>query len=174
MAITSLKLYTSAVLEANLLPPPKPKPEWYEIMDQLASISCDHYRSIIRGEPDFVPYFRAATPEMELGKLPLGSRPSKRKPNGGVESLRAIPWIFAWTQNRLMLPSWLGTGVALKQVIKEGKEPLLNEMSSQWPFFRTRVNMLEMVFLKADQWLAEYYDRRLVPESLWGLSYNFV
>jgi len=170
VAITSLKLYTSAVLEANLLPPPKPKPEWCETMDQLASISCDHYRSIIRGEPDFVPYFRAATPEMELGKLPLGSRPSKRKPNGGVESLRAIPWIFAWTQNRLMLPSWLGASVALKQAIKEGKEPLLNEMSSQWPFFRTRLNMLEMVFLKADQWLAEYYDRRLVPESLWGLG----
>ncbi|MFC3912612.1 phosphoenolpyruvate carboxylase [Pseudaeromonas sharmana] len=170
VAITSLKLYTSAVLEANLLPPPKPKREWCEVMEQLSQISCDHYRSIIRGEPDFVPYFRAATPEMELGKLPLGSRPSKRKPNGGVESLRAIPWIFAWTQNRLMLPSWLGTHIALNTVVAEGKEPLLVEMSKEWPFFRTRLEMLEMVFLKADHWLSEYYDQRLAPESLWPLG----
>ncbi len=170
VAITSLKLYTSAVLEANLLPPPKPKREWCEVMEQLAQVSCDHYRSIIRDEPDFVPYFRAATPEMELGKLPLGSRPSKRKPNGGVESLRAIPWIFAWTQNRLMLPSWLGTHVALNSVIDDGKKHLLIEMSKEWPFFRTRLEMLEMVFLKADLWLSEYYDQRLAPEALWPLG----
>jgi phosphoenolpyruvate carboxylase len=170
VAITSLKLYTSAVLEANLLPPPKPKREWCEVMEQLAQVSCDHYRSIIRDEPDFVPYFRAATPEMELGKLPLGSRPSKRKPNGGVESLRAIPWIFAWTQNRLMLPSWLGTHIALNSVIDDGKKHLLIEMSKEWPFFRTRLEMLEMVFLKADMWLSEYYDQRLAPEALWPLG----
>ena len=170
VAITSLKLYTSAVLEANLLPPPKPKREWCEVMEQLAQVSCDHYRSIIRDEPDFVPYFRAATPEMELGKLPLGSRPSKRKPNGGVESLRAIPWIFAWTQNRLMLPSWLGTHIALNTVVAQGKEELLIEMSKEWPFFRTRLEMLEMVFLKADMWLSEYYDQRLAPENLWPLG----
>lgn len=170
VAITSLKLYTSAVLEANLLPPPKPKQEWCEVMEQLSQISCDHYRSVIWGEPDFVPYFRAATPEMELGKLPLGSRPSKRKPNGGVESLRAIPWIFAWTQNRLMLPSWLGTHVAMNTVLKDGKEALLREMSTEWPFFRTRLEMLEMVFLKADEWLSEYYDQRLAPQNLWPLG----
>ena len=82
------------MLEANLLPPAKPKQAWCDLMEQLAQVSCDHYRSIIRDEPDFVPYFRAATPEMELGKLPLGSRPSKRKPNGGVESLRAISYNF--------------------------------------------------------------------------------
>ncbi|MGL4206681.1 MAG: phosphoenolpyruvate carboxylase, partial [Aeromonadaceae bacterium] len=170
VAITSLKLYTSAVLEANLLPPPKPKQEWCEVMEQLAQVSCDHYRSIIRGEANFVPYFRAATPEMELGKLPLGSRPSKRKPNGGIESLRAIPWIFAWTQNRLMLPAWLGTGEAINAALADGKEALLVEMSKEWPFFRTRLEMLEMVFLKADLWLSEYYDQRLVPEELWPLG----
>lgn len=170
VAMTSLKLYTSAVLEANLLPPQKPKREWCEVMEQLARISCDHYRSIIRGEPDFVPYFRAATPEMELGKLPLGSRPSKRKPNGGVESLRAIPWIFAWTQNRMMLPAWLGTNVALEAIIADGKEHLLVEMSKEWTFFRTRLEMLEMVFLKADLWLSEYYEQRLVPDNLWPLG----
>ena len=170
VAIHNFKLYASAVLEANLLPPPKPKAEWYTVMDTLSDISCQHYRSVVREEPDFVPYFRAATPEMELGKLPLGSRPSKRKPNGGVESLRAIPWIFAWTQNRLMLPSWLGAHVALQAVIDDGKEALLQEMDQQWPFFHTRLEMLEMVFLKSDLWLAEYYDQRLASENLWPLG----
>ena len=170
VAIHNFKLYTSAVLEANLLPPPKPKAEWYSIMDQLSEVSCAHYRSVVREEPDFVPYFRAATPELELGKLPLGSRPSKRKPNGGVESLRAIPWIFAWTQNRLMLPSWLGANKGLEAVIADGKSGLLHEMDQEWPFFRTRLEMLEMVFLKADLWLAEYYDLRLVPEELLSLG----
>ncbi|WP_409421788.1 phosphoenolpyruvate carboxylase [Pseudaeromonas sp. ZJS20] len=170
VAITSLKLYTSAVLEANLLPPAKPKQAWCDLMEQLAQVSCDHYRSVIRDEPDFVPYFRASTPEMELGKLPLGSRPSKRKPNGGVESLRAIPWIFAWTQNRLMLPAWLGTHAALEQAIADGHEELLREMSREWFFFRTRLEMLEMVFLKADLGLSEYYDHRLAPEALWPLG----
>ena len=170
VAIHNFKLYTSAVLEANLLPPPKPKAEWYAVMDKLSEISCAHYRSVVREEPDFVPYFRAATPELELGKLPLGSRPSKRKPNGGVESLRAIPWIFAWTQNRLMLPSWLGAHIALQAVIDDGNADLLKAMDQEWPFFHTRLEMLEMVFLKADLWLAEYYDLRLAPESLWPLG----
>ncbi|NEX81534.1 phosphoenolpyruvate carboxylase [Aeromonas rivipollensis] len=170
VAIHSLNLYTSAVLEGNLLPPPKPKECWRAVMEQLATVSCDHYRSIVRGHPDFVPYFRAATPEMELGKLPLGSRPAKRKPNGGVESLRAIPWIFAWTQNRLMLPAWLGAHKGLQQAIDDGQKSVLDEMSRQWPFFRTRLEMLEMVFLKADLWLAEYYDTRLVPQELWALG----
>ena len=170
VAITSLKLYTSAVLEANLLPPPKPKQAWCEVMEQLAEVSCNHYRSVVRGEPNFVPYFRAATPEMELGKLPLGSRPSKRKPNGGVESLRAIPWIFAWTQNRLMLPAWLGAGTALQKVVEDGKQSELEAMCRDWPFFSTRLGMLEMVFAKADLWLAEYYDQRLVKKELWPLG----
>ncbi|MBL1377708.1 phosphoenolpyruvate carboxylase [Zobellella iuensis] len=166
IAIDSLALYASAVLEANLLPPPEPEPQWRELMDTMARVSCDHYRSLIRGEPDFVPYFRAATPELELGKLPLGSRPAKRKPDGGVESLRAIPWIFAWTQNRLMLPAWLGAHKGLEQAIKDGQENTLVAMNKRWPFFRARLDMLEMVFLKADLGLAAYYDSVLVPEAL--------
>lgn len=94
VTISSLAMYASASLEANLLPPPEPKPEWAAIMDRLSDISCEMYRDYVREQPDFVPYFRAATPEQELGKLPLGSRPAKRRPTGGVETLRAIPWIF--------------------------------------------------------------------------------
>lgn len=170
VAVSSLDLYASAILEANLCPPPEPKQEWRDVMDKGSEISCDIYRGIVRGEPDFVPYFRAATPEQELSKLPLGSRPAKRNPNGGVESLRAIPWIFAWMQNRLMLPAWLGAGQALQQLIEQGNEALLKEMCTEWPFFSTRIGMLEMVFSKADLWLAEHYDQRLVPQYLHRLG----
>lgn len=171
VTISSLALYASAILEANLLPPPEPKNEWKSVMDSLSDVSCAMYRDYVREQPDFVPYFRAATPEQELGKLPLGSRPAKRRPTGGVETLRAIPWIFAWTQNRLMLPAWLGAGAALKHVIEqEGKQSVLDEMWQQWPFFNTRIAMLEMVYAKADLWLAEYYDHRLVEERLWPLG----
>lgn len=170
VAVESLDLYASAILEANLFPPPEPQQAWRDIMDQASAISCEIYRGIVRGEPDFVPYFRSATPELELAKLPLGSRPAKRNPNGGVESLRAIPWIFAWMQNRLMLPAWLGAGKALQQLIEQGSEARLKEMCSQWPFFSTRVGMLEMVFSKADLWLAEHYDQRLVPSHLHRLG----
>lgn len=170
LAQRSLALYASAVLEGVLLPPPEPKAQWRELMAQLASTSCEAYRAVVRHHPEFVPYFRAATPELELGQLPLGSRPPKRNPNGGVESLRAIPWIFAWSQNRLMLPAWLGAGSALAEVVKQGGTELLHEMRAQWPFFATRLSMLEMVYLKADAQIAEYYDEKLVPEHLKGLG----
>ena len=170
VTISSLSLYTNAILEANLLPPPAPKQEWRDLMDELSDVSCDMYRGYVRENKDFVPYFRSATPELELGKLPLGSRPAKRKPNGGVESLRAIPWIFAWTQNRLMLPAWLGAGAALQAAVDEGKQSTLETMCRDWPFFSTRIGMLEMVFAKSDLWLAEYYDQRLVDENLWPLG----
>ena len=172
VAVDTLNLYASAVLEANLLPPPEPKQSWRDVMDKGSEISCEIYRGVVRGEPDFVPYFRAATPEQELAKLPLGSRPSKRNPNGGVESLRAIPWIFAWMQNRLMLPAWLGAGAALRTMIEAGDEATIKEMSKEWPFFSTRIGMLEMVFSKADLWLAEYYDQRLVAKELQRLGQN--
>lgn len=170
VTISSLSLYTSAILEANLLPPPEPKQDWIRIMEELSAISCEMYRGYIRENKEFVPYFRSATPELELGKLPLGSRPAKRRPNGGVESLRAIPWIFAWTQNRLMLPAWLGAGAALQKVVEDGKQDILETMCRDWPFFSTRLGMLEMVFAKADLWLAEYYDQRLVTSELWPLG----
>lgn len=170
VAINSLMLYASATLEASLLPPPVPEQSWRDMMDQLAEDSLQTYRGMVRQEEDFVPYFRAVTPEQELAKLPLGSRPAKRNPNGGVESLRAIPWIFAWTQIRLMLPTWLGCGVALKNALDNGQRETLEEMIAQWPFFRARLEMLEMVFMKTDPKLAEYYEDRLVPTGLQHLG----
>ncbi|MCW9718483.1 phosphoenolpyruvate carboxylase [Avibacterium sp. 21-599] len=170
VAVGSLDLYASAIFEANLLPPPEPKRAWREVMDELSRTSCDIYRRVVRGDKDFVPYFRSATPEQELSKLPLGSRPAKRNPNGGVESLRAIPWIFAWMQNRLMLPAWLGAGASVRLAIEQGKGNIIEEMCKQWPFFSTRIGMLEMVFSKTDTWLSEHYDQHLVKPELWYLG----
>jgi phosphoenolpyruvate carboxylase len=139
-------------------------------MDVLSEVSCESYRNVVRGSEEFVPYFRAATPELELGKLPLGSRPAKRNPNGGVESLRAIPWIFAWSQNRLLLPAWLGAGEAIQYSIDKGHAQLLEDMCREWPFFSTRLGMLEMVYTKTNVGIAEYYDQRLTDKSLWPLG----
>lgn len=164
VALQSLNIYAGAVLQSNLLPPPEPKPQWREVMKLISEESCEHYRNVVRHDENFVPYFRMATPELELSKLPLGSRPAKRNPNGGVESLRAIPWIFAWSQNRLMLPAWLGALTSLKAALNKYGAETLNEMSLQWPFFRSRLEMLEMVFSKADCWLSEHYDNALVED----------
>ncbi len=166
VAVQSLMRYASATLEATLLPPPVPEEAWRAVMDQLSADSVQVYRGMVREEPDFVPYFRAITPEMELSKLPLGSRPAKRKADGGIESLRAIPWIFAWTQIRLMLPTWLGFGEALHNALDDGQRTVLEDMASNWPFFRSRLDMLEMVFMKTDPQLARYYEEQLVPANL--------
>ncbi len=165
-AIKTLALYTSAILQANLLEPPRPDSEWRDVMDSVADSSCRYYRAVVRGEENFVAYFRQATPEQELAKLPLGSRPARRAGSGGIESLRAIPWIFAWSQNRLMLPAWLGAGKALQHMLDASQDKLLNEMAAQWPFFATRLSMLEMVFAKADSNLSAYYDSKLVDPEL--------
>ncbi|MBI6738682.1 phosphoenolpyruvate carboxylase [Pseudomonas syringae] len=169
IAEQNLNLYLAAVLEATLLPPPPPQPAWRTMMDQMAGDGVSAYRAVVRENPEFVEYFRQATPEQELGRLPLGSRPAKRR-EGGVESLRAIPWIFAWTQTRLMLPAWLGWEAALSKALERGEGEVLAQMREQWPFFRTRIDMLEMVLAKADADIARLYDERLVSAELQHLG----
>lgn len=170
LALRTLESYTSAVLEATLVPPPEPKAEWRELIQQLADDSVGGYREIVRDTPQFVPYFRAATPEQELGELAIGSRPARRRAEGGIESLRAIPWIFAWTQNRLLLPAWLGVGVALREALDNGLGPKLTEMITEWPFFAATLNLVEMVIAKADPNIAACYDAGLVPAELQPLG----
>lgn len=115
IAIRQLEIYTTAVLLSTLKPPePETREEIRRTMEQMSETSCRAYREIVQEHPQFITYFRQATPEAELGNLNIGSRPSRRKKDGGISSLRAIPWIFAWTQTRLNLPGWLGVGVALK------------------------------------------------------------
>ncbi|GHE21936.1 phosphoenolpyruvate carboxylase [Halomonas urumqiensis] len=174
IALRSMEIYACAVLEATLLPPPAPEAHWREEMDRLAEVAHAAYVGVVREDPDFVPYFRSVTPEGSLGRLPLGSRPTKRRQDGGVETLRAIPWIFAWTQTRLMLPAWLGSGEAFaRRLDEEGGLEVLQEMRENWPFFGTYLDMLEMLLAKADVGIAAYYEHRLVDEpSLKALGEN--
>ncbi|AWB66357.1 phosphoenolpyruvate carboxylase [Saccharobesus litoralis] len=169
LAVRSLHLYASAILESLITPPPAPKQEWRDLMDQMAEQSCDVYRDYIRGQDAFVRYFRQATPEQELSSLPLGSRPSKRKSDGGIESLRAIPWIFAWSQNRLVVPSWLGLGQAIADFYQENAG-LMREMLTNWPYFKARISLTEMVYLKSDSDISALYDSELVEPELQDLG----
>lgn len=164
IALQNLEIYTAATLEATLLPPPEPKKEWRELMNQMTDLSVQVYRQTVRENPNFVSYLRTVTPELELQMLPLGSRPAKRKVSGGIESLRAIPWVFAWTQIRLMLPAWLGTGTAINQVHEQYKMTL-DEMLAQWPYFQTLIDMLEMVLSKSDADIALYYESHLTQDQ---------
>ena len=123
IAERTLDIYTAAVLREQFRDGPgldgaqadddEVPRAWRERMEAMSAASCDAYRYVVRGEPRFVPYFKKATPEQELGRLKIGSRPTKRNPKGGVESLRAIPWQFAWSQTRCHLPAWLGVAEAL-------------------------------------------------------------
>ncbi|WP_180053064.1 MULTISPECIES: phosphoenolpyruvate carboxylase [unclassified Acinetobacter] len=165
IALQNLEIYTAATLEATLLPPPEPKPEWRDLMHKMTDLSVQVYRQTVRENPHFVKYLRTVTPELELQMLPLGSRPAKRKVSGGIESLRAIPWVFAWTQIRLMLPAWLGTGAALNEVLDQGQRTILDEMLTEWPYFQTLIDMLEMVLSKADSNVALYYESHLTQDE---------
>lgn len=164
IAIRNLELYAAATLEATLLPPPAAKPEWRELMTRMTQTSLTVYKETVRDEPEFIRYLRTVTPELELQMLPLGSRPARRQMTGGIESLRAIPWVFAWTQVRLMLPAWLGTGRALNNAMDEGFTPIIHEMRKDWPYFQTVLDMLEMVLAKSDSAIAAYYEAHLTDD----------
>lgn len=165
LAMKTLETYTTAVLKADLTDSVAVKAEWRSLMDRLSEISCSKYREIVHKDPRFVQYFRQATPEQELGLLNIGSRPQKRK-EGGVESLRAIPWVFAWTQTRLHLPVWLGLGTALQAGMNEENGPaLMREMYDTWPFFHSFFDLIEMVLAKADPHISSRYDDVLVQSD---------
>ena len=158
IAVQTLTAYVQSVMQATLNPGNAPRPEHVQAMHSLASNSVKSYRALVKDHPDFVEYFRQVTPEGALGKLPLGSRPAKRKIDGGIESLRAIPWIFAWMQIRLMLPAWLGSDEALADAMRDGRADILREMYAEWPFFQVYIDMLEMVLAKSDPDIAAHYE----------------
>ena len=168
IAVESFELYGNATLEATLRPPAAPGPEQRLMMDRLAALAAAAYRRVVHADPAFLRYFETATPVRELSRLNIGSRPAKRQAGGleGLSNLRAIPWIFAWTQTRLHLPAWLGAGEALTAVFEEGGEPALQALCRHWPFFHSVLDLLEMVLAKADPDIAAYYDRVLVPDDL--------
>ncbi|HAV68743.1 MAG TPA: phosphoenolpyruvate carboxylase, partial [Alcanivorax sp.] len=150
VAVYNLEQYVAATLEATLVPPREPDAEWRAQMQKLTDVSVAGYRQVVREDPALVSYLRTVTPETELSRLALGSRPARRKTGGGIESLRAIPWVFAWTQIRLMLPAWLGTGAALEAALDDPEDlATVRDMAERWPFFQGVVDMLEMVLAKA-------------------------
>ena len=167
VAVFNLAQYVAATLEATLLPPRAAKPQWREQMQTLTDVSVAGYRSVVQEEPELVRYLRTVTPETELSRLALGSRPARRKQDAGISSLRAIPWVFAWTQIRLMLPAWLGTGAALEAAQADpAQSGTVQEMVGEWPFFQGVVDMLEMVLAKADLRVAAWYEQRLAGDDV--------
>lgn len=169
IASHTMERYTTSVLKATMMPPQAPSEEWREVMQRLSENSCAKYREIVYNDPDFIEYFRSATPDQELKGLNLGSRPSKRK-QGGIESLRAIPWMFAWTQTRLQLPVWLGVGAAIKAEIEAGNLITMQQMYAEWPFFRSTIELLDMVLARTNKGITSYYESLLVPDELHGIS----
>ena len=165
-AVRQLEIYTTAVLLATLKPPELPREEkWRNLMDEISTISCQSYRSTVYENPEFLAYFHEATPQAELGFLNIGSRPTRRKSSTGIGHLRAIPWVFAWTQTRFVLPAWLGVGAGLKGVCEKGHTQELKAMYKEWPFFQSTIDLIEMILGKADIHIAKHYDEVLVSDK---------
>jgi phosphoenolpyruvate carboxylase len=166
IALRTMEVYTTGTLEAWLLPAPPARDQWRACMDRLTADAREAFRGIVYDEPRFVAYFHAATPEAELARMNIGSRPARRQSGDNVAGLRAIPWQFAWTQTRLLLGAWLGVEQAIECALARGEHDLLREMYGEWPQFRSAIDLIEMVLAKADGRIAAEYDRRLVPPDL--------
>ena len=166
LAKYNLCSYIGAVTEATLNPPPAPKKNWRDLIEKMSDISKSSYRKNINQNSDFIRYFKTVTPHVSLGKLLIGSRPSKRKNVDNIKSLRAIPWVFAWTQIRLMLPAWLGSAEALRySSIKKFKSTLI-DMEKNWPFFNSMLDILDMVISKVDPEISKVYEKYLADHKL--------
>jgi phosphoenolpyruvate carboxylase len=161
LALYNLETVTTAVLQNSLVSTPvDDTPSWNDLMGRLAARSRDHYRALVHDNPDLVAFFQQVTPIEEISKLQISSRPARRK--GGAKdlsSLRAIPWVFGWTQSRFLLPSWFGVGAALQEELHQdpGQMELLRLLYQRWPFFRMLVSKVEMTLSKVDLDLAHHY-----------------
>ena len=166
LAKYNLCSYIGAVTMATLNPPPEPKNSWKNLIEIMTEISTRSYRKNINENSNFIKYFKTVTPHIALGKLSIGSRPSKRKNVDNIKSLRAIPWVFAWTQIRLMLPAWLGTGEALKFSSTKKYKSILTDMEKNWPFFNSTMDILDMVISKVDPEISKVYEDSIADKNL--------
>tara|TARA_B100001029_G_scaffold179271_1_gene188207 strand:- start:1794 stop:4478 length:2685 start_codon:yes stop_codon:yes gene_type:complete len=166
LAKYNLCSYIGAVTEASLNPPPIPKKNWRYLIEKMSDISKNSYRKNINQSSEFIKYFKTVTPHIALGKLSIGSRPSKRKKTDNIKSLRAIPWVFAWTQIRLMLPAWLGSAEALRYAYIKKFRKTLFDMEKNWPFFNSMLDILDMVISKVDPNISKIYEHYLADQSL--------
>jgi phosphoenolpyruvate carboxylase len=157
IAHRELELAASATLATGRARPHEDSDTFERLLAEMAADSAALYRSIVHGNPDFVTFFEAVTPVHEIARLRLGSRPAKRNPAGGIEDLRAIPWVFSWTQARIVLPAWLGLGTALRHARERHGLELLRQMATEWPFFTSVLSNAEMGCAKADLGIARRY-----------------
>jgi phosphoenolpyruvate carboxylase len=157
IAHRELELAASATLATGRAQPHHESERFERLLAEMAEDSAAVYRSIVHDDPDFVAFFEAVTPVHEISRLRLGSRPAKRTQTGGIEDLRAIPWVFSWTQARIVLPAWLGLGTALRHARERHGLELLRRMASEWPFFTSVLSNAEMGCAKADLGIARRY-----------------
>lgn len=165
LALRSLEQSTGAVLRSSLRPrAPEPREaQWRPVMDLVARKSAEAYRAFV-GQPDFMQYFRQATPIDVIERMTLGSRPSRRLgQDAALTNLRAIPWVFAWSQARAVIPGWYGVGSGLQAAIDAGHADTLQEMAREWPFFSTFLDDIAMVLSKGDITIAEQFSQLAGP-----------
>ncbi len=173
IAERELELVASATLERTVGGTIRPAPEHYEATaGRMAERASSAYRELVYGDPDFGAFFHEATPIEDISRLQLGSRPAKRKASDSIEDYRAIPWVFAWTQARIVLPAWYGLGTALAAARAEVGVECLQEMAREWPFFAGLLSNAEMACAKADLGIGRRYAQLCsdseIRERIWG------
>jgi phosphoenolpyruvate carboxylase len=175
IALYNLETITTAVIQAALLPSSSDTLDiWLATMEEISVRSRQVYRHLIYEQPNLVEFFHQVTPIEEISQLQISSRPARRAGKRDLGSLRAIPWVFSWTQSRFLLPSWYGIGAALEEFLQQnpsGHLALLQYFYSKWPFFKTVISRVEMTLAKTDLQIAHHYMRELTKE---GFEEEFV
>jgi phosphoenolpyruvate carboxylase len=167
LALYNLETATTAVIQGSLLGTKFDDIQaWHTLMEELAARSRTHYRQLVYEQPDFIDFFHEVTPIEEISQLQISSRPARRGGKKDLESLRAIPWVFSWTQSRFLLPAWYGVGTALQEFLDERPENLrlMRYFYAKWPFFKMVISKVEMTLAKVDLQIAQHYVQQLSPE----------
>lgn len=158
IALRTMELMGGAVLEVSASPKHNAVPEKFmQLMQSCAQLSRDCYRRLVYDDPNFFAYFTQATPIDVISRLRIGSRPGARRAQKGIQDLRAIPWVFSWTQNRQMLPAWYGLGTALQNMEQQASAATLRQMYANWPFFKNLIDDTETALAKADMLIGARY-----------------